>query len=205
MNSEPRVGPAEGTRGSDVSAAGADEGALGSRLRRLRQGRGLSLTDVAHGTGISASFLSMVEKGQSDITVSRLMRLVHWFGVSIADLVQEPDPAAVQVVRSDQRRSLRLPDEGISIEMLTTDGAHRMLPVVNVYAAGGAMAEPARHEGEEFVIVLEGRVELTVGDAQPIELGPGDSAHYRSDVPHAFRNVGRREARFIGVTTPPNL
>lgn len=205
MNSEPRVGPAEDTRGSDVAAAGADEGALGSRLRRLRQGRGLSLTDVAQGTGISASFLSMVEKGQSDITVSRLMRLVHWFGVSIADLVQEPDPAAVQVVRSDQRRSLRLPDEGISIEMLTTDGAHKMMPVVNVYAEGGAMAEPARHDGEEFVIVLEGRIELTVGDGQPIHLGPGDSAHYRSDVPHSFRNVGRREARFIGVTTPPNL
>ena len=204
MNSEPRVGPADGTRGTDGAAA-ADEGALGSRLRRLRQGRGLSLADVAHGTGISASFLSMVEKGQSDITVSRLMRLVHWFGVSIADLVQEPDPAAVQVVRSGQRRSLRLPDEGISIEMLTADGAHKMMPVVNVYAEGGAMAEPARHEGEEFVIVLEGRVELTVGDGEPIRLGPGDSAHYRSDVPHSFRNVGRREARFIGVTTPPNL
>ena len=89
--------------------------------------------------------------------------------------------------------------------MLTTDGAHRMMPVVNVYAEGGAMAEPARHDGEEFVLVVDGTVELTVGDGDPIELGPGDSAHYRADVPHSFRNVGRGEARFIGVTTPPNL
>ena len=202
MSVEPRVGEATDESRSDGASG---EHALGPRLRQLRKGRGLSLADVADGTGISASFLSMVEKGQSDITVSRLMRLVGWFGVSIADLVQEPDPATVQVVRRDQRRSLRLVDEGIAIEMLTTDGAHRMMPVVNVYAEGGAMAEPARHEGEEFVLVVDGTVELTVGGGDPIELGPGDSAHYRADLPHSFRNVGRGEARFIGVTTPPNL
>jgi transcriptional regulator with XRE-family HTH domain len=179
--------------------------ALGPRLRQLRRSRGLSLAEVAEATGISASFLSMVEKGQSDITVSRLMRLVRWFGVSIADLVQEPDHAAVHVVRSEARRSLRLEDEGIAIEMLTAEGGHRMMPVVNVYAEDGAMAEPARHEGEEFVLVLEGRIELTIGDGAPIELGPGDSAHYRADLPHSFRNVGPGETRFIGVTTPPNL
>ncbi|HEX2302890.1 MAG TPA: cupin domain-containing protein [Gaiella sp.] len=205
MSAEPRVEPAADDATDDHGAVALGENALGQRLRQLRRGRGLSLADVAEGTGISASFLSMVEKGQSDITVSRLMRLVRWFGVSIADLVQEPDPATVHVVRADQRRSLRLVDEGIAIEMLTTDGGHRMMPVVNVYAEGGAMAEPARHEGEEFVLVVDGRVELTVGDGDPIELGPGDSAHYRSDLPHSFRNVGRGEARFIGVTTPPNL
>ena len=202
MSVEPRVGEVTDETRSDGAPG---EHALGPRLRQLRKGRGLSLADVAEGTGISASFLSMVEKGQSDITVSRLMRLVGWFGVSIADLVQEPDPATVQVVRRNQRRSLRLVDEGIAIEMLTADGAHRMMPVVNVYAEGGAMAEPARHEGEEFVLVVDGTVELTVGGGDPIELGPGDSAHYRADLPHSFRNVGRGEARFIGVTTPPNL
>lgn len=205
MSTEPSVRPAAGPSPEADGDGTLGERALGPRLRQLRRGRGLSLADVAEGTGVSASFLSMVEKGQSDITVSRLMRLVRWFGVSIADLVQEPDPAAVHVVRSGERRSLRLVDEGIAIEMLTSEGGHQMLPVVNVYSQGGAMAEPARHEGEEFVLVVDGKVELTVGDGDPIVLGPGDSAHYRSDLPHSFRNVGRGEARFVGVTTPPNL
>lgn len=205
MSADPRTGRRAAGEPVEETPHSLGESALGPRLRQLRRDRGLSLADVAEGTDISASFLSMVEKGQSDITVSRLMRLVRWFGVSIADLVQEPDPATVHVVRSDQRRSLRLVDEGISIEMLTTDGGHRMMPVVNVYAEGGAMAEPARHEGEEFVLVVDGTVALTVGDGDPIRLGPGDSAHYRADLPHSFRNVGRGEARFIGVTTPPNL
>jgi transcriptional regulator with XRE-family HTH domain len=178
---------------------------LGSRLRALRRSRGVSLADVAEGTGISPSFLSMVEKGKSDITISRLMRLVHWFGVSVADLVQEPNPSPVQVVRSDNRRSLRLADEKISIQILTADGRHSMMPVINVYDEGGGMADSTRHDGEEFVHVIEGRVELTVGSGEAIVLEAGDSAYYRSDVPHSFRNAGAGVARFFGVTTPPNL
>ncbi|HWQ23322.1 MAG TPA: XRE family transcriptional regulator [Gaiellaceae bacterium] len=177
---------------------------LGGKLRELRTSRRLSLSDVSEGTGISASFLSMVEKGQSDITVTRLMKLVHWFGVSIADLVQEPSASKVQVVRAGERRSVRLLDEGISIQMLTPDGRHRMMPVINVYEPGGAMADAAQHEGEEFVHVLAGRIELVV-DGESVVLGPGDSAYYRADVPHSFRNAGRGEARFVGVTSPPNL
>lgn len=180
-------------------------GELGVRLRQLRRSRGVSLADVAEGTGISPSFLSMVEKGKSDITISRLMRLVHWFGVSIADLVQEANHSPVQVVRADGRRSVRLSDEKISIQMLTADGHHAMMPVINVYDEGGGMADPARHEGEEFVHVLEGRVELTVAGSERILLEAGDSAYYRSDVPHSFRNAGPGVARFFGITTPPNL
>ena len=184
-------------------ASGSNE--LGARLRQLRRSRGVSLAEVADGTGISPSFLSMVEKGKSDITVSRLMRLVHWFGVSVADLVQEPDNAAVQVVRAGDRRSLRLADEGIEIQMLTPDGHHAMMPVINVYDEGGGMVDPTRHDGEEFIHVLEGRLELTVAGGDPLVLETGDSAYYRSDAPHSFRNAGDGVARFFGITTPPNL
>ena len=187
----------------DDRASGSNE--LGARLRQLRRSRGVSLAEVADGTGISPSFLSMVEKGKSDITVSRLMRLVHWFGVSVADLVQEPDNAAVQVVRAGDRRSLRLADEGIEIQMLTPDGHHAMMPVINVYDEGGGMVDPTRHDGEEFIHVLEGRLELTVAGGDPLVLETGDSAYYRSDAPHSFRNAGDGVARFFGITTPPNL
>lgn len=180
-------------------------GDLGRRLRQLRSTRSLSLAEVAEATRISPSFLSMVENGQSDITVSRLMRLVHWYGVSIADLLGEPNRSAVRVVRAPEQRSLELTNERIKIFMLTRDGQHAMMPVINVYGEGGGMAEPAQHEGEEFVHVQKGAVELTIEGEEPIVLRPGDSAYYRADVPHLFRNVGEGEARFIGVTTPPNL
>jgi transcriptional regulator with XRE-family HTH domain len=180
-------------------------GDLGPRLRQLRAKRALSLVEVAEATGISPSFLSMVENGQSDITVSRLMRLVHWYGVSIADLLQQPNRSLVRVVRGGEQRSLELKNEQIRIFMLTPDGQHAMMPVINVYGPGGGMAEATQHEGEEFIHVQRGTVELTIGEEDPIVLEAGDSAYYRADVPHLFRNAGDGEAHFLGVTTPPNL
>ncbi len=187
------------------SAGESRNGDLGRRLRQLRSSRGLSLAEVADATGISPSFLSIVENGQSDITVSRLMRLVHWYGVSIADLLQAPDRSLVRVVRAGQSRSIELSDERIKIQMLTPDGQHAMMPVINVYGEGGGMAESAQHEGEEFVYVLSGTIVLEIGDEDPIVLSSGDSAYYRAEAPHSFRNAGDGEACFLGVTTPPNL
>ena len=183
----------------------ARNGDLGRRLRELRTSRKLSLAEVAEATSISPSFLSVVENGQSDITVSRLMRLVQWYGVSVSDLLPEPDHVPVRVVHPEERRSLELSDEGITILMLTPTGRDAMMPVINVYRAGGGMAESARHDGEEFVFVLEGTLELNYGDGPPQLLQAGDTAYYRAEVPHSFRNAGDGEARFLGVTTPPNL
>jgi quercetin dioxygenase-like cupin family protein len=80
-----------------------------------------------------------------------------------------------------------------------------MMPVINTYEEGGGRGDPTTPEGEEFVHVIAGEIELTVGNSEPIVLGAGDSAYYRSGVPHSFRNAGTGEARFLGVTTPPNL
>ena len=71
---------------------------LGGRLRSLRHGRKLSLAEVGAATGMSSSFLSLVENGRNDLTVARLVRLVDYYGVSVTDLL--PDP-----VSSDRRSS----------------------------------------------------------------------------------------------------
>jgi transcriptional regulator with XRE-family HTH domain len=62
-------------------------GSVGAALRQVRKARGLSLHDVAEGTGISASFLSLVEKDRSDISIGRLVRLIDFYGISITDLL----------------------------------------------------------------------------------------------------------------------
>ena len=180
-------------------------GELGSRLRQLRRSRGVSLADVAEGTGISPSFLSMVEKGKSDITISRLMRLVHWFEVSVSDLVQEPNPSPVQIVRADGRRSLRLADEKISIQMLTSgrpprdDARHQRL---RRRRRDGRPDAPRRrgirprHRGLRGADGRERRADRLGGRRQCV-LPIGRPAF----VPERRYGV----ARFFGVTTPPNL
>lgn len=179
---------------------------LGGALRALRSARRLSLSQVAEATRISASFLSLVESGKSDITIGRLVRLVDFYGVSIVDLLPSRESGDPEIVRDAEWRRLHSPVEGIDIFLLASDTRRAMLPMLLVFEPGAALAEYGRHEGEEFVHVLKGRLELDVSGAEPRVLARGDSAYYPADRPHMFRNAdASRPLRVLCVDTPPNL
>jgi quercetin dioxygenase-like cupin family protein len=74
---------------------------------------------------------------------------------------------------------------------------------LGVIEPAGASAEKASHAGEEFLHMLERRVELPFGAADPIALEHGDSAYFKAERPHSYRNVGEGAARFITVSSLP--
>jgi quercetin dioxygenase-like cupin family protein len=80
-----------------------------------------------------------------------------------------------------------------------------MLPLLVVFEAGGKNLEPAEHEGEEFVYLLEGCLLVRVAGHNPIELTPGDSLYFNADLPHAYENLGGGPARVLIVATPPHF
>lgn len=179
---------------------------LGTGLRALRHARRLSLHDVAQSTGISASFLSLVENGRSDITIGRLTRLVEFFGVSITDLLPGPDGDDPDVVRVGDARQLHSPDEGIDVFLLASDTERGMMPMLLVFEPGAGLAEMGRHRGEEFVHVLDGELRLEVEGSEPRVLGAGDSAYYSGERPHLFRNASASEPlRVVCIDSPPPL
>lgn len=65
--------------------------ALGRRLKALRVSRGLSLKEVGAETGVSSSFISMVETGRNDLSVGRLLLLADFYGVGLDDVVADLD------------------------------------------------------------------------------------------------------------------
>jgi transcriptional regulator with XRE-family HTH domain len=180
----------------------APDATLGPRLREIRKERGLALAEVAEGTGISVSFLSLIETGKSDVTFTRLNRLVAFYGIHITDLLPEPASTDPIVVRRVEQQHIYSPAEGIELILLTRDTRHTMLPILAVYSPGAEARFDAR-EGEGFVLVLEGKLELGLNGREPIILNAGDSAYYPLDVPHAYRNPDDRPTRVLGVGTPP--
>src|SRR4051812_49764989 len=90
---------------------------LGRTLRELRTARGLRLSDLARDTGLSASFLSQVEQGQSDIAVGRLMRIAHALQVPMTDLVDLPAAPPRRLVRAGERATLPTPTSGLMVEL----------------------------------------------------------------------------------------
>jgi len=182
---------------------------LAASLRALRLERRLSLKEVAVGTNISASFLSLVENGKSDITIGRLVRLVNFYGVALADLIPPaPDYPDAEVTRADERRfiSHSSPEEGIDIFLLAHDTNRTMMPMELDFEPAAKLAEFGRHQGDEWVYVAQGRLRLTLEGSEPRILEKGDSAYYPADRPHLFENADpRRRLRLICVNSPPNL
>jgi transcriptional regulator with XRE-family HTH domain len=181
---------------------------LGPEFRRLRKARGLSLTDVAEATSISSSFLSLFENNKSDITFIRLVRLVEFFGISITDLIPDPEPTGTAIVHANARRQIVSRTEHAESFLLTHDTKHKMLPaIVVIHPDGGILEGVQMPGGEAFFLVLEGELEIGVPDEEPSVLREGDAAYYSLDRRPCppLRNVTDRRAEVLIVTTPPSL
>lgn len=205
----PAPGPAqeEGAR-EDAQGAGVRRPAstLGANLRALRLARTLSLSDVAQAAGISSSFLSLVENGKSDITIGRLTRLIEFYGISITDLVPSATPKDPDIVRQDERTQLRSSTEGIDIFLLTPDTRRAMMAMLLEFDPGARRAEFGNHQGEEFVLVMKGELELEVEGLATRRLYTGDSAYYPGDRPHRFNNASPAEPlHVLCVNNPPTF
>lgn len=195
---------------SDTMASPIDSelrGSVGAALRQVRAARTLSLQDVATATGISASFLSLVENDRSDITIGRLVKLIEFYGITITDLL--PLSAMTdypEVVPADARKLLHSPAEGTSISLLALDTQRKLMPLEVEFAPGAGLAEPGRHAGEEWVYVLEGELRIELEGAEPRTLHAGDSAYYPGERGHRLSNASAvRPLRIICVDTPPTM
>ncbi len=176
---------------------------LGEKLRTLRRERNLSLTQVADATGISSSFLSLVENEKSDLTVARLVRLVSHYGVTVTDLLPESDDGQPEIVRHGQQRKIRMAADHMALLLLVTEGGDRaMMPVIGAYEVGGGMSEFVSYDSEQFDYVLEGTIKVVFEHEPDITLSAGDSAYYSAKRPHRYQNVGDVPARAFHIRSP---
>lgn len=183
---------------------------LGTRLRALRTERGLSLSQLESATKISSSFLSLVESGKSDITISRLVRLADFFDVELSDLVEgsRTERKPLEVIRDGEGSVLSSDSEGITTRFL---GHQRwqLSPRVTDYEAGATIeiaggeqaAREILHHRELFIYIISGSFEITVHDEEPVNLSRGDAILIRDGADRVV-NTGRRPARLliVGVT-----
>lgn len=181
--------------------------ALGLRLRALRQKRHYSLSEAGKRSGLSPSFISLVETGKRDITFSRLIRLAQAYGAEIGDLVSDEDAARADliVVREGDTERVASHSEGIEVRFLTRGTTRLMMPIVERFAPGGKVREWVTHEGEEFIYVLEGRVALWLKGQEPVHLEVGDSAYFSATHPHRYENIEDGPTTALFVATPPSL
>jgi DNA-binding transcriptional MerR regulator/quercetin dioxygenase-like cupin family protein len=178
------------------------EVALGPRLRRMRHERGQTLEQASAAVGLSASFLSELERGQSGASMATLHRLLTYYGTTFAALLQRSGGRVARLMRAGRARSVR--NHGVTVEQLA-DGQAMMEPQLFTIEAGAGSEGSYAHEGEEFVYVLEGAFEVVLNEGERYLLRVGDSLYYPSSVVHSWRNPGAGTARVLWVNTPPTF
>ena len=176
-------------------------GAVGPRLRHLRVRRGLSLARVAQAVGISVGFLSAIERSQMGASVGTLRRLARFYKTNIMGFF-DPAESHSGPVRPAQRKVLEA-SPGVRMELLAW-GNTVMEPHLFRIAPKAGSGESYTHEGEEFLLVLRGVLQLGL-DGKEFRLKAGDSFYFESTTPHRWKNPGRSETHVLWVNTPPTF
>jgi DNA-binding transcriptional MerR regulator/quercetin dioxygenase-like cupin family protein len=184
-----------------VPAADGNAGAIGAHLRRLRARRRLSLAQVAQAIGISVGFLSALERSQMSASVGTLRKLARFYKTNILDFF-DANGSSSRRVRPAERKVLEA-GAGVRMELLAW-GNTVMEPHLFRVAPEAGSGDPYAHEGEEFIYVLRGGLEITL-DGEEFRLKPGDSFYFESATPHRWKNPGRKETLVLWINTPPTF
>jgi DNA-binding transcriptional MerR regulator/quercetin dioxygenase-like cupin family protein len=174
---------------------------IGPRLRRLRTKRGESLAEVASAAGISIGFLSALERSQMSASVGTLRRLARYYRTNILDFFDATE-LNTRLVHPAKRKVLEA-GPGVRMELLAW-GNKVMEPHLFRIKPNAGSGEPYAHEGEEFIFVLRGDLEIAL-DGEEYHLKRGDSFYFESATPHHWRNPGRSETWLLWVNTPPTF
>jgi transcriptional regulator with XRE-family HTH domain len=183
----------------------ATELQLGPRIRSLRQARQVTLRELAERAGVTESFLSQVEREVTSPSIASVQRIARALDLGIAELFVDEPPLG-RVVRRSERRRIVYNGLNAVDEFLTAGRDGRLQVILTTLEPGGGTGDEAyTHESdEEVVVVLEGGLELWVGDEFHL-LAEGDSITYSSRQPHRNRNPGPGRTVVLFCATPPSF
>jgi transcriptional regulator with XRE-family HTH domain len=167
---------------------------VGPRLRRVREQRGLTLSEAALETGISKSTLSRLETGQRKPSLELLLPLAQTYRVPLDDLVGAPEVGDPRIRLKPRRVN------GRTVLPLTRPGGVQAWKILIPRAQSDPQLRT--HDGFEWLYVLSGRMRLVIGE-QDLVLAVGEAAEFDTQVPHWFGSTGEGPAEVLSIFGRP--
>jgi len=175
---------------------------LGRKLRRLRKKCGLGVVEAAKRAKISAGFLSAIELARANPSVATLQRLSATYGTTVLDFFDLPKQSN-HLIRPRDRRAIQT-QSGVRIELLSI-GARQLESQIFRVPPGAGSDGSYSHQGEEFIYMMSGTLEIWLDELQFHTLRDGDSFWFESTLGHRWYNPSSEEAVLLWINTPPTF
>jgi len=179
---------------------------LGDKIRRLRKEKKLSLRSLAQDVGVTASFLSQVERDLADPSLGTLRKIAEMLDVPVFELLLE-DELESPIVRKDKRVRIQVKGTPATLELLVPNLKQKMeIMLCRTRSHEGHLNynTPLPHPTEECIFVLQGKMEIELAKEIHI-LNEGDSIYFKGVLLDGFRAIGDEELVFISAITPPTF
>lgn len=174
---------------------------INKKIREIRKNKKITLKDMSKHTGLSVSFISQVERGESSLTVTSLKKIADALEISMKDLFEMEDNDSY--MRNKENQTLwNLENSFTSHIRLSGKFDNRKLEAIVLKLEPNSIdMTPFSHEGEEFYYVLKGKALFVIEDKEFI-VKQGETIHYPSTVSHTVKNPFDEELELLSVVTP---
>ena len=176
---------------------------VGARLRSRRQELGLTMSEVAERSGLTAGFLSQLERDQTSVSLSSLARICEALGITIGSLTDHP--ALGRLIRRDERQRSVVGGESGEHFIISSPAERRFHAIETHIPPGGSAGEPPYTfpAESELVVCLSGTLELRVGETTYV-LEEGDTFTYSPRDAHTWRNPSETDDAHVIWFSVPN-
>ena len=179
------------------------EAKIGQKIRNLRNKNGLTQEELAARCELTKGFISQLERGQTAPSVSTLEDIVECLGTNLSEFFgDEKEP---KIVYTEDDYFEKEDKNGNIVEWLITSAQGcNIEPILVKLKPGTVMSEDKPHEGEEFGYVLQGAINLKLGN-RSYKVKKGDSFIYKASETHSIESASDKESVFLWISTPPSF
>jgi transcriptional regulator with XRE-family HTH domain len=174
---------------------------LGLKIRERRKQMGMSLRTLASDVGVTASFLSQIERGMASPSIDSLRAISKALDVPVFHFLIEPNDHN-PVIRRTERRKLVLPQQDIVYQCLTPVNRKMEVVLAQLDPNDGDIPLVHHEHTEECLYVLEGELEVALADEAYV-LGAGDTIYFEGPMLRRLRARGDRTVKYLAIITPP--
>ncbi|HIJ58275.1 MAG TPA: helix-turn-helix transcriptional regulator [Deltaproteobacteria bacterium] len=178
---------------------------VGERVKAVREDRNLSLQDISQRTDLDVSLLEQIESGSLAPPLGIVIKLAKALNLKMGYFISGEEDRAYTIVRKNDRKVVSRYDSkkgeyyGYGYESLAPHKKNRhMEPFLVSLDPSETEEERSTHDGQEFIYVLEGSMEVRLGEEIHV-LKPGDSIYYDSTVPHLVKCHGDKRTNILAV------